>query len=82
MDERLRVIKEKYIALEQELATPEVLNDFQKLKELSKQHSDLEETVSKYDEYMKCQSDLKELYAMKNDAEMADHGNTWSGWWR
>ena len=72
MDERLRVIKEKYIALEQELATPEVLNDFQKLKELSKQHSDLEETVSKYDEYMKCQSDLKELYAMKNDAEMAD----------
>ncbi len=72
MDERLRVIKEKYIALERELATPEVLNDFQKLKELSKQHSDLEETVSKYDEYMKCQSDLKELYAMKNDAEMAD----------
>ena len=33
MDERLKIIKEKYVELERELATPEVLSDFQRLKE-------------------------------------------------
>lgn len=72
MDERLKIIKEKYVELEKELSTPEVLSDFQKLKELSKQKSDLEEIVNKYDEYQKCLSDLKELEAMREDAEMAE----------
>lgn len=72
MDERLKIIKEKYVELERELATPEVLSDFQRLKELSKQKSDLEETVSKYDEYKKCCDELLELYKMKNDRDMAE----------
>lgn len=72
MDERLKIIKEKYAELEKELTREDVLSDFQKLKELSKQKSDLEETVLKYDEYKKCCEDLDELYAMKNDAEMAE----------
>ncbi len=71
MEERLKIIKEKYLELEKELATPEVLSDFQKLKELSKQKSDLEEIANKYDEYKKCVSDLEELYKMKDDEEMA-----------
>lgn len=72
MDERLKIIKEKYVELESELAKPEVLSDFQKLKNLSKQKSDLEEIVDKYDEYKKCVDDLEELYVMKSDAEMAE----------
>lgn len=72
MDERLKIIKEKYIELEKELSTPEVLSDFHKLKELSKQKSDLEEIVNKYDEYQKCLADLKELDAMRDEAEMAE----------
>ncbi len=72
MDERLKIIKEKYVELERELANPDVLSDFQKLKSLSKQKSDLEETVDKYDEYKKCSDDLEELYKMKNDPEMAE----------
>lgn len=72
MDERLKIIKDKYVELEKELSTPEVLSDFQKLKELSKQKSDLEETVSKYDEYKKCCDELDELYKMKSDPEMAE----------
>ena len=72
MDERLKIIKEKYVELERELATPEVLSDFQRLKELSKQKSDLEETVGKYDEYKKCCDELSELYKMKNDRDMAE----------
>ncbi len=72
MEERLKIIKEKYVELERELATPEVLSDFQRLKELSKQKSDLEETVGKYDEYKKCCDELIELYKMKNDRDMAE----------
>lgn len=72
MDERLRIIKEKYQELEQELSKPEVLSDFQKLKELSKQKSELEEIVNKYDEYKKCTLDLAELGSMKNDPEMQE----------
>lgn len=72
MDERLKIIKEKYDAIEKELSTPEVLNDFTRLRDLSKQKSDLEEIVNKYEEYRKCISDLEELGAMKDDPEMAE----------
>ncbi len=72
MEERLQIIKEKYLELENELSKPEVLNDFQKLKELSKQKSELEETVNKYDEYKKCEKELTELNAMKNEEGMQE----------
>lgn len=72
MDERLKIIKEKYAELETELSNPEVISDFHKLKTLSKEKSDLFEIVSKYDEYTKCSQDLDELYAMRNDPEMGD----------
>lgn len=72
MDERLKIIKEKYEELNKELSSNEVLSDFQKLRELSKQKSDLEEIVNKYDEYVKCVSDLEELNLMKNDPDMGE----------
>ena len=72
MEERLKIIKEKYLELESQLTEPEVLSDFQKLRELSKQKSDLEEIVNKYDELGKYTNELSELELMKNDAEMAD----------
>lgn len=72
MDERLRIIKAKYLELENDLSKPEVFNDFQKLKDLSKQKSDLEEIVLKYDEYNKCLKDISELSLLKSDAEMGE----------
>jgi len=72
MDERLKIIKDKYLELEQELTNPDVLSDFQKLKNLSKQKSDLEDIVNKYDEYKKIVNDLDELNLMKHDPEMAE----------
>lgn len=72
MDERLKIIREKYADLERELSTPEVLSDFQKLKNLSKQKSDLQEIVDRYDEYKKCLSELDALSEMKSDVEMAE----------
>ena len=72
MDERLKIIKGKYEELNETLSQPEILSDFQKLRELSKQKSDLEEIVNKYDEYQSCIYELDELNKMKSDPDMAE----------
>ena len=72
MEERLKIIKERYTELENLLSSEEVLSNFEKLKALSKEKTELEEIVSKYNEYQKCVSDLEELSKMKNDPEMAE----------
>ena len=72
MKERLEAIKEKYSQLEAELTKPEVLSNFELLKELSRQKSELEEIVNKYKEYTKCEQDIDELNVLKNDPELSD----------
>lgn len=72
MFNRLDAIVEKYHELEELLSSPDVLNDYNKLKDLSKEKSDLEETYLKYEEYKKCKSDLEEAELMKNDPELGD----------
>ena len=72
MEERLKIIKERYTELENLLSSEEVLSNFEKLKALSKEKTELEEIVSKYNEYQKCVSDLEELSKMKNDPEMSE----------
>ena len=51
MFNRLDAIEEKYNELTKDLSNPEILNDFNKVKELSKEQSDLEETVKTYQKY-------------------------------
>ena len=72
MFKRLDAIVEKYLELEKELSTPEVLNDYNKLRDLSKEKSDLEETYLKYEEYKKTKNDLEEAEQMKNDPELGE----------
>ena len=72
MFKRLDAIVEKYLELEKELSTPEVLNDYNKLRDLSKEKSDLEETYLKYEEYKKTKNDLEEAESMKNDPELGE----------
>ena len=72
MFKRLDAIVDKYLELEKELSTPEVLNDYNKLRELSKEKSDLEETYLKYEEYKKTKADLEEAEEMKNDPELGE----------
>ena len=71
MIERLELIKEKYNELGQELENPEIMSNYDKLKKLSKERSDLEVTVNKYDELMKVEEELKELKEMSEDEEYA-----------
>ena len=73
MNERLENIKSKYDELTIELTKPEVLSDFNKLKKLSKEQKDLETIVLKYNEYKKCEQDIKEAKELLNDPEMHDY---------
>ena len=72
MFNRLDAIVDKYNELSKELVNPEVLNDFNKLKDLSKEHSDLEETVNTYEAYKKVLSDLEDAKVMESDPELHD----------
>ena len=51
MIERLNIIINRYKYLEEELTKPEIYNDFKKMKEVSKEKTNLEETVVKAEEY-------------------------------
>ena len=59
MFNRLDAIEEKYNELTKDLANPEILNDFNKVKELSKEQSDLEETVKTYQSYKQAKNNLE-----------------------
>ena len=72
MFNRLDDIVKKYNELKEELIKPEVLNDFNKLKELSKEQSDLEETVNIYEEYKKVLSDIEEAKVMQDDPDLKE----------
>ena len=72
MFNRLDAIVEKYNELKNELVKPEILNDFNKLKELSKEHSDLEETVLTYEKYKIANKNLEEAKMMENDPELRE----------
>ena len=49
MIERLELIKARYDELSQELLNPELMSDYNNMKKISKEHSDLEVTVKKYE---------------------------------
>ena len=53
MFKRLENILAKYNELQEELSKEEVISDYNKVKELSKEQSDLEDVVSSYKEYKK-----------------------------
>lgn len=65
MFNRLDAIEEKYNELTKDLSNPEILNDFNKVKELSKEQSDLEETVMAYRKYKQTQNNLEEAKIME-----------------
>ena len=72
MFERLDAVKIKYEELSKELTNPEILNDYNKLKQLSKEQKDLEETYNKYEEYKKVVNNLAEAESLLDDSEMGE----------
>ncbi len=72
MIERLEAIKDKYEELTKQLTDPEVLNDYNQLKKLSKEQKNLEETYNKYLEYKNVLSNIEEAKELVDDPEMGE----------
>lgn len=72
MIERLQNITDKYQELVEELTHEDVLQDYNKLRKLSKEKADLEEIVLKYKEYQKCDETILEAKEMLNDQDLKD----------
>ena len=70
MIERLEIIKKRYEELSEELINPEIINDYNKFKSISKEHSDLETIVKKYEELTNVTEEIEGLKSMINDPEM------------
>jgi len=72
MFERLENILKKSEELKIELTKPEVLNDYNKLKKLSKEQSDLEEIVNVYSIYKEKNNALEEAKTLVTDPELKE----------
>ena len=72
MIERLEATEKKYMDLQQELMSEEVLKDINKTRELSKEMSELEEVVTVYREYKKVLEAIPETKEMLKDDELKD----------
>lgn len=72
MLERLEIIYNHYKDIESELNSPEIINDYTKMTKLSKEKSDLEPTIEKYEEYKTITNEIEELKELVNDPEMGE----------
>ena len=72
MIERLNIIKARYDELNKQLLDSAILSDIKKTRELSKESSDLEDTVKCYEKYEKVLLDIEEAKEMLKDIEMKE----------
>ncbi|HLS60665.1 MAG TPA: peptide chain release factor 1 [Virgibacillus sp.] len=75
MLDRLQLLEDRYEKLNELLSDPEIVNNIDKLRDYSKEQSDLETVVTMYREYKEVISELEDAKVMLEDdldAEMAD----------
>ena len=73
--DRLQSVEDRYERLNELLSDPEIINDSKKLREYSKEQSDIQETVMTYRDYKSVKEQIQEAKAMleeKLDADMRD----------
>lgn len=73
--DRLQAVEDRYERLNELLSDPEIINDSKKLREYSKEQSDIQETVMTYKEYKSVKEQIQDAKAMleeKLDADMRD----------
>jgi peptide chain release factor 1 len=73
--DRLQAVEDRYERLNELLSDPEIVNDSKKLREYSKEQSDIQDTVMAFREYKEVKAQLTDAKAMleeKLDAEMRD----------
>ena len=72
MIERLNILEIRYNELVEQLANPEILSDYSKTLELSKEKGRLEPTIEKYNEYKELTDEIAGLKDLVNDPEMGE----------
>ncbi|PEC50436.1 peptide chain release factor 1 [Bacillus sp. AFS029533] len=75
MFDRLQAVEDRYDRLNDLLSDPEIINDSKKLREYSKEQSDIQETVDVYRQYKSVKEQIKDAKAMleeKLDADMRE----------
>ena len=72
MIERLETIEKHYNDLSAELANEETLKDVNKTKKISKELSDLEETVSCFNAYKKVLEEIEQAKEILDDPDLKD----------
>ncbi|TWT03517.1 peptide chain release factor 1 [Planomicrobium sp. CPCC 101079] len=72
MFDRLQAVEDRYDRLNELLSDPAIVSDTNKLREYSKEQSDLQETVEVYREYKELTSQLNDAKAMFEDKLDAD----------
>jgi len=72
MKNKLETIKKRYEELSACLMDPLVMSDFNKVKTLSKEQSDLKEVVDKYEELLLCEKNLNEAKSLMNDPDFKE----------
>lgn len=73
MLDRLQKVKERYDEITRLLSDPSVVSNQERLRDLSKEHSDLTPLIKAYDQYSKVKNDLaglKEITDSSTDPEM------------
>jgi peptide chain release factor 1 len=66
---KLEEIEEKYVELEQELAQPDIFNDQERYKKVSKAHADLGEVVEVFRTYKTLSQELADNREMMEDSD-------------
>lgn len=72
---KLQEIKEKFEQITEKLSDPDILSDQKKIVQFSKERSELEEIVNKYDEYNSTVSNIvgnEEIIDSREDPELAE----------
>ncbi len=69
MKDRLEKIVRRYNEINRLLSRPDITQDIQKLKELSKEQSGLEKTVLTYEQYQKTEQTIEELKEMSKEPD-------------
>ncbi|QQK81665.1 peptide chain release factor 1 [Salicibibacter cibi] len=67
MFEKLQSVEDRYFQLNEWLSDPNIVNDPDKLRDYSKEQSDLEETVQTYRNYKQTTEELEEAKTMLNE---------------
>ena len=75
---KLESIEARYLELERELSSPDILSDQERYRKLTKAHSDLGEVVAVYRRFKKLKEDLEEntILLEDSDSEMREMAKT------